>query len=60
MTVRAPSTKRYALNTIRYPAITGPGMELSSADTFGRKASAISMAPIQYPTLHEATPVVCV
>ena len=43
---------------MRYPAITGPGMALSSPDTLGRKATAMNIAPMKYPTLREATPVV--
>ena len=44
---------------MRYPVITGPGIELSSPDALGRKARAINMPPMQYPTLREATPVIC-
>ena len=60
ITSRAPSTNRVPDITIRYPAITGPGMVLSSPDSLGRNAIAMKMQPMQYPTLREATPVVWV
>ena len=40
--------------------MTGPGMVLSSPDTLGRKATTMNVAPMQYPTVREATPVICV
>ena len=49
ITACAPSTNRYPLRTMRYPAITGPGMALSSPDNLGRKATAMKIAPMRYP-----------
>ena len=40
--------------------MTGPGMVLSSPDTFGMNAAMMKMHPMQYPTLREATPVIWV
>ena len=47
ITVRAPSTNRLPESTMRYPAIAGPGMALSSPDALGSKATTMNNAPIK-------------
>ena len=60
ITVRAPSTKSDPTTSIKYPAITGPGIVLSRPETFGTNATSMNTAPMTYPILRDATPVICV
>ncbi len=60
MTIRIPCTNRIPRNTVACATTTGPGMAMSTAATFGKKAITIIVTPMTTPTRFAATPVTSV